>query len=369
MPASSLSSHKLRTATASAESLPLHLPAPSPLPGNLRPEASVPCIEPFDDPAWRFTVDWDGCRALLFAGPDGEVWLQGESLTDLTSRFPELGGAGRSLRRKPAVLDGVIAVLDPEGRPDLVAIASRAQPATVALRRRPAVFLATDLLYLGDSPTLGWPLERRLDALATLIGDGVGIQAPEYVEGRGEALAFAASQRGLTALLARRSAARYHCGVSSPDRLRILLENRTTCVVAGFRHGASGSGMLLLGEYKGGRLVPAGTVAAPADRPTAGWLRRRLLGLRVAHPQLPGPSPAAVTWLRPALTATVDHEGRTSDGSLRSPSLIAVRDDVDPVWCVRRDAVFPPQPLRRRFMPTVLEALPLDAAVMPHGTE
>jgi len=47
-----------------------------------------------------------------------------------------------------------------------------------------------------------------------------------------------------------------------------------------------------------------------------------------------------------------------------SGTLHALRDDVDPVWCRRRDAVTPPalHLSGRRFAPTVLEPLPLELA-------
>jgi hypothetical protein len=46
--------------------------------------------------------------------------------------------------------------------------------------------------------------------------------------------------------------------------------------------------------------------------------------------------------------------------------LVTVRDDVDPVWCMRREPVLPPAPSfsASRFVPTVLEPLPLECGAL-----
>jgi hypothetical protein len=84
--------------------------------------------------------------------------------------------------------------------------------------------------------------------------------------------------------------------------------------------------------------------------------------LAVDDPEAAGPG---VAWLRPRLTATVEPgPPRPGGGDLPVWRLVAVRDDIDPMWCVRRPPVDPPQasahqPLRP-FSPTVLSALPID---------
>ena len=61
----------------------------------------------------------------------GERWYRalGERLAadghDVTSRFPELRPLGETLGSRPAVLDGQIVALDPEGRPSSEVLAPR----------------------------------------------------------------------------------------------------------------------------------------------------------------------------------------------------------------------------------------------------
>ncbi len=129
-------------------------------------------------------------------------------------------------------------------------------------------------------------------------------------------------------------------GVGSPDRLRIQLPDQTTCVVAGIVERRRGS-PLILGEYAAGRLLFAGQVDGPRDPASpAGWPSAR-------RARWWGPPCSTACSRGCDLAATGAHRhGPTPGtgprrGALR-PALLAVRDDVDPRWCLRRPAVAPP---------------------------
>ncbi len=330
----------------------------------------MPCAEPFDDPGWLFSVDWDGARSLLILDPSGGVRIQGETLGDLAVRFPDVAGAVSVPEGRSAVLDGVIAVLDAEGRPDLAGLGQRLASGPAAAADLPAVYLAFDVLHLDGRPTFRWPLDRRLDALRGLAGDSDVLQVPDHVRGRGGALAEAATARGLPALLARRAAAPYRPGLASPDRLRIPLSDQATCAVAGVIERRGRIAELILGEQVAGRLSFAGQVDAPGDQRVIRWLDARAAALVDPNAALDGMERAGTLWLRLGLTATVRHVGRTAGGALRRPSLLAVRDDVDPRWCVRRAPLRAPEPVATGsgFAPTLLVPLPLgDIAVLPRA--
>ena len=357
-------------AGAVGEPLLFRTPTPPLLPGYIPLEVSVPCAAPFDDPGWLFSVDWDGARALLFLDPSGGVRIQGEVLGDLAARFPDVAGAVSVPDGRSAVLDGVIAVLDAEGRPDLPGLGRRLASGPAAAADLPAVYLAFDVLHLDGRTTFRWALDRRLDALRDLAGDSEVLQVPDHVRGRGSALAEAAAARGLPALLARRAAAPYRPGLASPDRLRIPLIDQTTCSVAGVIERRGRIAELILGEQVAGRLTFTGQVDAPADPRTLGWLAARAAALADPTAALDGMDRAGTRWVRGGLTATIRHAGRTPGGALRRPSLLAVRDDVDPRWCVRRAPLQPPEPVASAsgFAPTLLVPLPLgDIAVLPRA--
>ncbi|MFN2451197.1 MAG: hypothetical protein ABR541_02465 [Candidatus Dormibacteria bacterium] len=349
-----------RGAGGEQPSLPLSLPVPPALPGQLRPELSVPCTAAFDDDGWRFGVDWDGCRALLFSSADGSVRLQGERLDDLTSVMPELAAGAAQLGGRASVLDGVAVVLDPEGRPDLGRLTARLRGQGGAAEH-PIVYLVTDLLHLDGVPTLRWPLDRRLDAVARLLAAGEWLQHGETMAGDGRAFTEAAAARGLPAVLARRRTAEYHPGVASSERLRISLSDRTEVVIAAVEAEPEGGLSLHLAELSDGRWVGAGvTVVSPAG-PVGGAVLARVEELLTDAAIFDGPARPGLSWLRPDLVASVRHDGRLANGRLRRPECLLVRRDVQPERCHRRSPVAPPGDNHPGFVPTVLSALPIDA--------
>ncbi|MGH7723378.1 MAG: hypothetical protein ACRENL_11215 [Candidatus Dormibacteria bacterium] len=340
------------------QGLPFTVPAGG-VPGRLTAEASTPCSGPFDSDGWLFSVDWEGSRCLLIADSFGSIRLQGENAS-LDARFPEILAAAGFCAGRTAILDGTICILDRQGRPDLGALCRRV---AAGQELPPAVYLVTDVLHLDSESLTSRPLLARLAALAELIPAESRIQLPDHVMGHGRALAAAAAGRGLSGMLARRQDALYQAGMASPDRLRIPLSRRRDAVVVGWRNSASGT-RVVLGDWTVGRLGLVGT--AVVDDPAAKrWLRATAEAapdLAVDDPDAVGPD---VTWARPRLVATVEPAPHPALGeSLPEWRLVALRDDVDPRWCVRRAPAEPPrasarQPLRP-FSPTVLSALPID---------
>ncbi len=325
--------------------------------GRVAIEESTPCSEAFDGDEWLFNVDWEGSRCLLVADGDGSVWLQGET-SALDRRFPEIAAAARFLGTRRAVLDGSICVLDGQGRPDLAAL-SRRVIGDQALP--PAAYLVTDLLHLDGEPMSARPLLARLAALADLIPPDSRIQLPDHVVGHGRALAEAARGRGLLAIIGRRQDAPYLAGVASPLRLRVALTARRQAVVVGWR--GSGKGLrLLLGDWVLGRLGLVG-VAALDGSAARRWLQANAQAVRAVAVDDPDAAGPGVTWIRPRLVAAVEPASAGRSRGLPLWRVVALRDDVDPMWCVRRRPVDPPQasshqPLRP-FSPTVLSALPI----------
>ncbi len=345
-----------------AASLPLSLPPPPALPADVALEVAVPCSGPFDAEDWRFSVDWDGIRVLLAAGAGGEARLRDERRREVGDRFPEvISEVAAALGGHTAVVDGVLTVLDPRGRPDLEALSRRraGEPGVAA------VFIATDLLHLDGASLQQRPFGDRLQALERAVTGQPHLQVPEWVAGDGCALAEAATSQHLPAILARHTGATYSAGVASPQRLRIALEDRADAVVTGVVRQPGGEvSALLLAEQHRGRLADAGSVAVHLPGSVEAWLAEQLGDLASVTPpcRCAVVPPGRVSWLQAELVATVRHSGRLAGGQLSRPELVALRDDRDPAWCVRRPPLPPPagEVLGRGFRPTVLHTLPFS---------
>ena len=355
-----MSSNPRRRARDTSPGLPISLPTPPGLPGPIVPEMSSPCLTPFDSPDWRYTVDWDGARTLLFVDRMGLVRLQSERGDDVSSRYPELIGTAAIFGGHAAVLDGVVAIVDAEGRPDLRALGDRLVGSTGAVRL-PVVYLATDLLFIDGQSTMRWSLDRRHRTLQRAVADDLRIQVCDLVAGEGHAFAVAAATRNLPAILARRGRAAYHPGITSPDRLRVALEDRANAAVVAISPAPARPGEVLvtLAEISDGTWLFAGAMRLPRHEQVAIWLSQQCeQRLGTMPPGFPAPT-AETVWVEPHVVATVRHRGRHPDGALRSVTLVALRDDVDVRWCVRRSVTAPPAGEGHEFRPTVMSGLPL----------
>ena len=330
--------------------------------GRAQPEVCIPCAAPFDGDEWLFSVEWEGSRCLLIGGRDGSLRLQGE-MGILDERFPEIVAAGPLVGSREAVVDGSVCVLDGLGRPDIGALFTRVSEGTVG--RPAAVFLATDLLSVDGHSLTRRPLLERLAILGELIPPESRLQVPDHVAGHGRALATAATARGLTALLARRIGAPYRAGLASPDRLRVALTDRRDTVVAGWFSTPDGV-RIVLADWCDGRLGLVGTASLSSAAVTR-WLASAVEVAADVGPVEGATADLGVTWVRPRLVATVEPDtASTQPAALPGWRLIALRDDVNPQWCVRRRPNQPPDsnaqlPLRP-FSPTVLSALPIEGA-------
>ncbi len=102
-------------------------------------------------PGWSFELKWDGMRACISIGPSRELKIFSRRGNDYTQCFPELHDVASHLP-PGIILDGEIAVLDEQGRPDFDRIQDRWHrpiPAVAAAlaRTNPVTFVAFDVLW------------------------------------------------------------------------------------------------------------------------------------------------------------------------------------------------------------------------------
>jgi ATP-dependent DNA ligase len=219
---------------------------------------------------------WDGFRGIVYADGAGfEIGSRGSK--PLTRYFPELAAAFAEQLSTPCVLDGEIVVRTGEPgheRLDWEALSQRIHPAASRIRRlseqTPAMFVAFDLLALGDESYLDRPFRERRAALEKLAD---GIHHPLHVSqvttdvdlARRWLVEFEGA--GLDGVVAKPLDAPY-----APGK-RVMLKvkhHRTADVVAiGYRVHTRGSGVgsLLLGLYESdGELRSVGGVSAFSDK-------------------------------------------------------------------------------------------------------
>ena len=284
---------------------------------------------------WLFEVKYDGYR--LFACKAGDsVRLYSRRANDWTDKFRPIAEAVTRLNARECVVDGEACVVDEHGRPSFGALqAWLGGDAGEAL----VGFAAFDLLWLDGRDLRGEPIEVRRELLEKLLeGQGPPLSFSRAVQGDVVELLKATREAGLEGLMAKQKGSKYHGGRST-QWLKLRLSRRQECAVIGWLP-LSGTkdtmGALALAVVEGGELVYAGRVGTGFDDRT-----RRNLAIQLEPDRVDAPQAAKVPktkdahWVVPKLVCDCAFTEWTTDGSMRHPTFVGLREDKAPMDCVK----------------------------------
>jgi bifunctional non-homologous end joining protein LigD len=289
-----------------------------------------------DPGAWLFEVKYDGYR--IFACKAGEdVRLYTRNGNDWTDRFRPIAQAALRLPARECVIDGEACVVDEQGRPSFQALQAwlagdSAAPALLG-------FAAFDLLWLDGRDLRSEPLEARRELLEKLLeGQGPPLSFSRAVGGDIVELVKATKAAGLEGLMAKRKGSRYTAGRGT-QWLKLRFDRRQECAIIGWVPLAGTKdmvGALALAVVDDGKLVYAGRVGTGFDDRLRKQLAARLEPDRVDSPQAEGvPKTKEAHWVTPKLVCDCAFTEWTSDGSMRHPRYVGLREDRAPMECIK----------------------------------
>ena len=287
---------------------------------------------------WTIEPKWDGIRVIADVGPK-RVSLWSRNGIDKAAQFPEVSAALQSLARQigPVVLDGELVAVDRAGKP-LRFQALQARHLGEDVTR--TAFVAFDCLAAAgrDLVVLPWQDRRAvLEEIVPKAARGVVRRGESYRCGSaGAARLFDAARReGWEGIILKRIDAPYLSGKRSPSWRKVKLEHEQEFVIGGYTLPTDGAdrdhfGALLVGYYDDrGALHYAGKVGTGYTRATLASLGKTLASLRQpTSPFVDAPRRREGSiWVKPTLVAQVRYNEMTTDGVLRQPSFLGLRDD------------------------------------------
>jgi bifunctional non-homologous end joining protein LigD len=275
---------------------------------------------------WIHEVKYDGYRILLSVG-GGTAHAYTRSGLDWSDKFGPIVAAASKIKARSALIDGEAVVLDDRGRSSFQLIQG-------AFKGRGAklVFYAFDILELDGSYLTGLTLLERKKHLAKLIGrrSTGAIRYSEHIVGNGDAMFKAACKEGLEGIISKRASARY-MGVRTESWLKIKCLKRQEFVIAGWTESDKDRGFrsLILAVHERGKLRYAGKVGTGFTMTAIDRLLKRMQPLARSTPTVAAPRAAVkgANWIEPKLVAEVAFTEMTSDGILRHPSFMGLRED------------------------------------------
>jgi len=289
---------------------------------------------------WLLERKFDGERCLARkAGSD--VRLESRTGKDLTGTYPEVRAAVAAQAPRELFLDGEVVAFD-GGQTSFSRLQQRlgvSKPSPEKVAAYPVVLCVFDLLAVdGDDLTGRALVDRRLQ-LTKAVRPSAALQLSEAWRGDSKRRFTDACRAGWEGLIAKRADAPYARG-RSRDWLKLKCAWEQELVIGGYTDPAGSRtdfGAILVGYFEDGRLRYAGKVGTGFTAATLRELGARLRKLRARESPFVDarPVPRGTHWTRPELVAQVGFAEWTSEGRLRQPRFLGLRDDKPPAEVVR----------------------------------
>ncbi|HEX3386357.1 MAG TPA: non-homologous end-joining DNA ligase [Mucilaginibacter sp.] len=292
------------------------------IPYRISPMLATLADAPFANPDWIFEEKYDGVR--MWAYKEGNnVSLISRNGIDRTSRYTSIANAVKALKHKTLALDGEIIALDARK-------ISRFQ----MLQQGKGIlqFAVFDIVYANGEDLRRKKLSSRRETLETLIRPSELLLLSACLHPEGLKAFQIAVKRGIEGVIGKNLSSFYVEG-RSREWLKVKVHQEDEFVIGGFTQPAGTRnyfGALLLGAYSGGKLRFMGKVGTGFDEKTLASLYRTFQPLvRTKSPFSSEVREPGATYLSPRLVAQISYTEQTSDGKLRHPVYLGLRDDKD----------------------------------------
>ena len=273
---------------------------------------------------WIHEYKYDGYRLLIATGEDAATaWTRNGK--DWSDKFRSLVRAA-SILPAGCMLDGEAVALGPNGKPDFQLLQSTLKGGDADL-----AFYAFDLLVdQGEDITKLSNLERKERLAALLKSVSPPLLYGDHVVGKGEALFSAICAEKGEGIISKKASAPYR-GTRTRCWLKVKCIQRQEFVIVGWSESDKRRGFrsLLLGLQEEGKLTYAGKVGTGFNAGLIEELMERMepLAIDKAALEVPRADRNGAHWIEPKLVAEIAFTEFTTDGVLRHPSFIALRED------------------------------------------
>jgi bifunctional non-homologous end joining protein LigD len=279
-----------------------------------------------------------------------EVRLLSRNNRELGDKFP---GVIRALSKLPCetlMLDGEVVALDEQGRSSFQLLQRAGDPRP---KSGNVIYYAFDLLNVNGKDTTRLPLMKRKALLKTLLdGRSECILVSDILAGDVQHLSAAMQKLGLEGMIAKERDSTYEIGARSGSWIKFKWGCEQEFIIGGYTDPEGSRpyfGSVLAGYYEGERLIFAAKVGTGFNAKLLKALYDRFQKIRVERtpfanlPERGGHLTAAqmrfCKWVKPALVCQVRFTEWTSDGHLRQPVFLGLREDKSPREVVKEVAI------------------------------
>ncbi len=284
---------------------------------------------------WIHEYKYDGYRLLLATGEDGAgAWTRNGK--DWSERFAAIVAAAAKQLPPGCLIDGEAVALDDNGKPDFALLQrSLKDDGSAALD-----FFAFDLLLDRGEDIHSLPnVERKARLAALLKSAAPPIHYAEHILAKGEEMFAAICKQGGEGIISKKASAPYS-GRRGRNWLKIKCINRQEFVIVGWTNSDRKRGFrsLIVATRNGAGLTYAGKVGTGFTMDMIDDILAKLEKIETskATVEVPRGDTKGAHWVKPTLVAEIAFTEFTSNGTLRHPSFLGLRED-KPAKSVKRE--------------------------------
>jgi len=296
--------------------------------------------ERFSREGWLFEEKYDGERCLVFRR-GRELSLYSRNRKRLNEKYPELVEALLHQDATNFIVDGEIVAF----KGDVTSFAQLQQrmsvqhPSPELIRRVPVWLYLFDLIYLHRYDTRQVPLRYRKELLRDTFEFRDSLRFTEYRNKDGDRYYRQACRRAWEGIIAKNGESVY-VSRRTRDWLKFKCAKEQEFVIVGYtdpKGSRIGFGALLVGFYRGKKLIYAGKVGTGFDTEMLTRLSKQLARLETKTSPLTGSGlpRRGVHWVNRKLVAQIRFTEWTKDDKLRHPRFLGLRDDKRPEEVVK----------------------------------
>jgi bifunctional non-homologous end joining protein LigD len=309
---------------------------PGPAPRFVKPMKATTVTQLPEGEEWIYEVKWDGYRVLALKHGDN-VRLLSLKERNLTTDFPGVADAVRSIKADTALIDGEVVAVDSKGCPSFQALQNRATSG----REWQILYYVFDVLNLDGEDWTKKPLHERKTKLREVL-TGSGVRFNDDLDGEPSAIIMTIQDAGLEGIVAKKRDSVYRAGTRVDSWLKFKIDKSQEFVVGGYKPAAGSFQSILAGYYKGTKLLFAGKVRQgfnPASRRRLLERMRPLVTHKCPFDNVPSSRKShfgegitldemrQLCWLKPKLVGQVSFTEWTNYGLLRHATFHGLRDD------------------------------------------
>lgn len=312
-------------------------------PSFIKPMLATLTNNYFSDNHWLYEHKFDGERCLAFK-KNGIVHLMSRNNKSMNNEYPELVTALIDQSADNFIIDGEIVAVTKEGISDFELLQGRINLRNSAdiVEKQKQVRIAYcifDLMYMDGYDLCGLPLLVRKELLQELFDYTKILIYTKHTLGDGISFFKKACKLHWEGLIAKRIDSTY-VGRRSTSWLKFKCIMKQELIICGYtdpKKSRTYFGALLVGYYKGKKLIYAGKVGTGFSEVSLAILGKKLQKIEIQKCPFNSydDSIQGVHWVKPILVAEFEFAQWTKANRLRVGRYKGLRDDKDAKDVVR----------------------------------